>query len=403
MWTDHDNVLVGKFADKVNTSKIAMFDLDDTLITPNEKVRAGAPYSKWKFCKGVVEKLSKLSDSLIIIVSNQANLSKYMDQFKRKVENVVKTLREKGITAPIMVYVANGYNKYRKPHTGIFSDYIVPFLKEHGVQKIVDLVYVGDAAGRENDHSDSDRKFLMNIGLYLKSSKVIPSETPYFQEPEQFFLGKPASHFMLSGIDPQKILSSRLTKAGVKNVSELDTSLHHLKLPGDQTKQEVILMIGPPGSGKSTIARRIEKEWGYVRLNQDTVGSKAKIDKELRAELLNGESIVLDSTNSKASRRRDQINIAKEYFKERNLPVNIRAFVMNGDMSDDDQREFANHLNLVRERSTNEPRVPAIVYRLYYKDYTPPSEEEGFTQIEKISFVPKFTKSSDVLNFMQRT
>jgi bifunctional polynucleotide phosphatase/kinase len=296
------------------------------------------------------------------------------------------------VSRPILLYAANGYTHCRKPHTGIFSQYLLPLI---GAGRIKEILYVGDAAGRKGDHSDSDRKFLMNIALYVRSKKI-DSGTPHFQEPEQYFEGKKATPFVLSGLNPQKFIKT--IKNG-KKLSELDTSIKHLK--GD--KQEVILMIGAPATGKTSMAKRMVKEWDYVWINQDRVGTKKNVDKELEQVLKKGKSVVLDSTNGSATRREEQIDIAKEYFRKKDLPIHIRAFVMNGNYSEAMQKELAHHMNLVRERSTNNPRIPAIAYRMYYSRYSPPSESEGFTQIQNVEFLPRFPTTQSVLNFLQRT
>ena len=266
MWEDTESVLIGSFDVTIpNKPKLLMFDLDDTIITPKGKHRPGAPYTAWKFCKNVVKKLTEAdANSLIVFISNQANLPKYKDNFKQKIEEVVSSLRASGVTRPILFYAASGYSNYRKPHTGIISDHLLPLLKDAG--KIKEVIYVGDAAGRENDHSDSERKFLMNIALYFRSKKIA-SATPYFQEPEQYFEGKKASPFVLSGLNPSLLINT--IKAN-KKLSEVDVSINYLKGVG----QEVILMIGPPASGKTVLAKRIAKEWKYTRINQDSLGSK---------------------------------------------------------------------------------------------------------------------------------
>lgn len=416
MWDDQGEVLIGKFDIDESTFltkklEVAMFDLDDTLIEPREKVRPGAPYTKWDFPKGVVKKLADLdpTSTLMVIISNQARLDQYKGSFQTKIEEVISKLRELNVTIPILLYVANGYNRYRKPSTGIITEFLCPFLIEHGVQTITKWFYVGDAAGRKTDHSDSDRKFAMNIDMILRGkNKIGGISVPnlVFMEPETYFLARKPPPFVLSGFDPQKFIGKFLKNAdGTKRkMSELDVSINYLK--PHEKEQEVILLVGPPGIGKSALAKRIERDWNYVRINQDSLGSKGAVDKELQQTLRSGSSIVLDSTNGNLKRRHEQIAIASNYFREKGKPVHIRALVMAGKLPISEQRALAEHLNIVRERGLGDntrQRVPDIVYRLYYKDYTPPTEDEGFTEIINVKFVPRFIKPEDALHFLQRT
>lgn len=404
MWDDKEDVLIGKFGIETlpESLPVLAFDLDDTIMEPDrskEKVRPGAPYTKWKFCKNVGKKFSTISkDTLILIISNQAKLSQYMENYKRKIEEMVAELRKEKVVAPILLYAINGYNACRKPSTGVITLYFMPFLKEMSVKEITSFLYVGDAAGRKTDHSDTDRKFLMNIELLFKSSKI--NVTPSFMEPEQYFQNKKSQPFTLTGLNSKKLLDTSRRNAGVKKISELDSSLKYLKI--QKPEQEVIFMIGAPGSGKSAISKRIEKEWNYVRINQDELGTKKAVDKELAIKLQNGNSIVLDATNGNIARRGELITIINDYFRENKKPIHIRAFIMNGDLNKDMQQELAEHLNQVRERS-GRSRIPKIAYRMYYANYVNPTEEEGFTQIQNVKFVPVFKKAIDVLNFMQWT
>lgn len=421
---DHNEVLIGTFGvDKLpNVVSIGMFDLDDTLIQPTEKVRPGAPYTKWAFCKGVLKKLASVGNNsnrdtkdinstidLLVIISNQAKLNQYRESFQQKISDVIKELQET-IKVPVLVYVANGYNKFRKPSTGIITEFLIPRLHKEGVTTIAKWFYVGDAAGRQSDHSDSDRKFALNINMLIRNSKIdsINVSKLIFMEPEVYFLGKQPSPFTLSGFDPKKFINGFLNTSSQNSIklkmSDLNTSIDYLKLEtNDNKQQEVILLIGPPGIGKSALATQIEKKWNYVRINQDTLGTKDAVDKKIKQTLQSGKSVVLDSTNSNAKRRKEQIAIALAYFREHNKPIHIRAFVMAGDLSQADQRALAEHLNIVRERNIRQPktRVPDIVYRKYYKEYTSPTESEGFTDIVNVKFVPKFSKPIDALHFLQ--
>ena len=60
---------------------------------------------------------------------------------------------------------------------------------------------------------------------------------------------------------------------------------------------ELVVMVGWPGSGKSTIAQRFMVPKGYVWVNQDTMKTPAKCLKAVEEALANGKSVVVDNTN----------------------------------------------------------------------------------------------------------
>ena len=394
MWQDYENFTFGTFGDPKFTKDInlILYDLDNTVIMPDEKVRPGAPYNKWKFIKGAKERIQKdASDALIIFVSNQLNLSDYIDKFKKKIEDVMQQL-----SIPALFYAASGQSSFRKPSTDIFTEHLLPLLKQKGVTTIKSIIYVGDAAGRKGDFGDTDRKFLYNIHLLL-SSKINPikyDKVSKFKTPEEYFQNKQAESFKWDGIDPKKIMDDILRG---KKPSEIDTSLdEHF----DDT-QEMILMIGPPASGKSTIAKKIA-EHGYIRINQDELKSKAKVIKAIQDALKQGKSVVVDNTNLDPTKRAEIIKIAQKYFSETDKPVKIRAFHINGDWDVRKQVEFAKHLNVVRQRLGG-AYIKEIAYRVLLKNFEPPKEEEGFTEIINIPFIPRFKNAKHLLAFLQRS
>lgn len=67
--------------------------------------------------------------------------------------------------------------------------------------------------------------------------------------------------------------------------------------------------------------------------------------------------------------------------------------------------ELAHHLNLVRQNQTNGEvrRIPDVGYNVYKKNFEEPTKEEGFSEIEKISFIPRFDKKRDEEIFKQWT
>ena len=69
----------------------------------------------------------------------------------------------------------------------------------------------------------------------------------------------------------------------------------------------------------------------------------------------------------------------------------------------DTDLELAHHLNMVRMNQTNGEvrRIPDVGYNMYKKNYEEPKASEGFQEIKKIKFVPKFDSKKDENLFKQ--
>lgn len=86
------------------------------------------------------------------------------------------------IDCPMIVLAAIAKDGFRKPGRLMWDHAIVPRIMESGgndedIQAWKKTSYfVGDAAGRTGDHSDTDRKWANNVNLR-------------FYTPEEFFLG----------------------------------------------------------------------------------------------------------------------------------------------------------------------------------------------------------------------
>jgi len=190
-----------------------------------------------------------------------------------------------------------------------------------------------------------------------------------FQTPNEFFLNEPAVPFELVGGDPKLI-----KKDGP--LFEPTTS----KLVAGH--QEVVVMVGFPASGKSFFSvSELEKKGGYVRVNRDTLKTKEKCWKVAEAALDEGKSVVIDNTNPDQASRAPYIEMAKE----RKIPV--RAFVMQTTFDE------SMHNNQFREIITDgaSPHVPTMVYHTFKKNFQEPSAKEGFQEILKTYFRPRFT------------
>ncbi|XP_020297314.1 uncharacterized protein F21D5.5-like [Pseudomyrmex gracilis] len=360
---DEGKLVIYTLSSVQNQDKVAAYDMDNTLI----KTKSGRVFPKnhndWELLYPHIPDELKLLHECgykVVIFTNQAALSSgkvNINNFKQKIENIVKK-----IGVPIQVFIAAGYNIYRKPRIGMWN-YLQR--KKNGripIDKLTSF-YIGDAAGRpknwdhgkKKDHSCVDRLFALNLDLkfytpeehFLKYRKSIPYNLPMFNPKENLL-----------------------------PIDNLDVIKFMLK------EQEIVLMVGSPGSGKSHFVKNYLKEYGYV--NRDILGSWQKCVVITEQYLDRGKSVVIDNTNPDPATRQRYTEIAKK----RNIPV--RCFVMTTSI------DHAKH-NIKFRSLTDSSHVPVndIVINSYAKNYVPPTLEEGFKEIVEINFIPKFNNKED--------
>lgn len=344
-------------------SKIAGFDLDRTLITTQSGKVFSSSITDWRILyPEVVPKLKELWDSghKIAIFTNQIEIHKKklrVADFKFKIEQIAIQLK-----IPVQVFIAPAVNVYRKPVTGMW---------EHLARKVnggvtVNLkhsFFVGDAAGRaadwapgkKKDFSCSDRTFAANIGID-------------FYTPEEFFLKqKPAPFewptFVSKNLDPNGSLLSP-DSANLKSES-----------------QELIVMVGYPASGKTTFVKEHLLPHGYLHINRDNLGSWQKCVAACKDALSRGKSVVIDNTSPTMEVRKRYVDCAKQ------AKIPARCFVV------DVPYEHALHNNKIREMTNKDnsyKHVGHLAFVKYKSSYEEPSCEEGFEEIVKVNFIPRF-------------
>ena len=269
----------------------------------------------------------------IVIFTNQGGVEKGKID-KQTVEKRLRNFIEY-VGIPITAFAAISYDNYRKPHTKMWTE----------MQKLLNYktaLFVGDAAGRvkdkknKKDFSCSDRKFAFNIG--------IP-----FQTPEEFFLGEKME---------------RKWEWGGFDSSEFLKNFRPRNLPVEESKEkEMVLLIGPQASGKSTLSLKFPN---YVRINQDTLGTKAKCIKLVKETIKFGRSMVVDNTNADIDNRKIYVDLARE------AKYRIRFININVD------KEMAIHLDEMRVELTGCKPIPAIAFNIFFKKLreNPPSLRE---------------------------
>ncbi|XP_051154405.1 uncharacterized protein F21D5.5 isoform X2 [Leptopilina boulardi] len=341
-------------------SKIAAYDMDKTLI----KTKSGLEFPKdandWQLWHHEVpNKIKKLhADGFkIIIFTNQASLGTgkiKVSDFKLKIERIVQK-----IGTPIQVFIAVGYSRFRKPCTGMWELLSNEKNDDVKINKEQSL-FVGDAAGRpahkdlkrKKDHSLADRLLAMNLGLK-------------FYTPEEHFLGHKPSVYNPPIFHPKEEVNKKIHICDPPNANITSK------------EQEIIVMVGCPGSGKSHFVKTYLTDYTYV--NRDTLGSWQKCVAETEKALIQGKRVVVDNTNPDEISRQRYVDVGKK----RKVPV--RCFVMAVN------KEHTKHNNKFRclTDPTHE-KISDIIINSYTKNFKLPNLDEGFTEVVKINFVPKF-------------
>lgn len=157
--------------------------------------------------------------------------------------------------------------------------------------------------------------------------------------------------------------------------------------PSVQHVVEIVLMVGAPGTGKSTLSRRLFGEHAYV--NQDTLKSRDKCVEAVRRALEAPRSCVVDCQNLDAATRAHYVRVAREVSEKGQTLVLVRCLCLDVD------RGFALHMNTVRARC-KEKAVPEVVILSFYKNKQDPSlEKEGLAQVLNFQLERDFVLDGD--------
>lgn len=229
-----------------NKDKVYAFDLDGTLICNSDGLdpRRSPVFSEnYNFLGNVIEVITELSKSYtIFIVTNQLGFS---ETKKAMIYSVWKKLNK-------IPHVLISYKKdiYRKPQIGLFG--VMKYIIFNSLSLNIDVnnsFYCGDAVGIHDTFepykwSSDDLYFSNNIGFnFIRPIDLFKSET----------------------IDINK-------------------------------NYNFIMMMGNQGSGKTSYAKWLELNYGYIRYSQDEIGDLKKQRDSMFKNLCEGKRIVLDAT-----------------------------------------------------------------------------------------------------------
>lgn len=288
--------------------RLAMFDMDWTLVKPHGGRTFPKDADDWEWLRPNVPEILKQTydkGSAIVIFTNQT---------KRWKQNMIVAALT-ALNIPCTAVIA--FDKtYHKPDRRVFDAFLAgrDFDKKRSF-------FVGDALGRVADFSDSDKKFAEALGVKVRSPEDI------FPFPE------PAAAAALAPV----------------------------------ASQEVVIMVGYPGSGKSSFAA---KTFGtndrYVIIEGDVMKTVPKMLAAGRKALQLGKSVVFDATNGTKNKREKYVTIANEF------KASVRCIHVDTTMEEAVARNNARPVA---------KGVPKIAYYTYRKHFEQPTPDEGCTVI----------------------
>lgn len=329
---------VNYYCECVPSANLACFDLDSTLIVPKSGHVFPVDKNDWQPLYpniGTVLQQLVQKNYIIAIFTNQLKQTEFtVHNIAEKIRNVMEFFKIN--TKSYCYFISYGNNGYRKPMTGMY-DLFLNLLQLDNIDHSLSF-YCGDAAGRpaakgiKKDHSYADWAFAQNIGLPFK----LPEEV-FHQPCDNRPIGYPRFYPTI----------------GTKPFPHKDFDVFMY----GTDKPKVVIMVGAPASGKSTLARYLAEKYGLTIFSKDA--NKTKFDK-----------LVNEATKAKTSMIIDNTNPVRQGIQ---FPGYDKLIVFH-----DIPRELCMHLNSYRtQMEPLKPLISSVVYNVYFGKLVIPEENES--------------------------
>jgi HAD superfamily hydrolase (TIGR01662 family) len=169
---------------------------------------------------------------------------------------------------------------------------------------------------------------------------------------------------------------------------------------------EVMMVLGPPASGKSTVTKDLIQKRGFAQLNRDTEGGKiVDLLPKLENLLRDNKNVVLDNLFPTVEVRKPFIEMAKKYGAE------VHCGLMKTSIEDATFNFVQRAIGLLGAfpepeliKKSKHPNVfpPTVLFK-YKKEFQKPTTAEGFNTVTDFSFIrkddPTFTNKALIVDY----
>ncbi len=340
--------------DPILTNKIAGFDLVNTLIWTDRGDYTIRGAEKWvwrsdeipKFLCSLMKFQGKPEEDdrwTVVVFSNY--ITKGFDELQSRVEQMFADVQEAcGEPVTFFFFASLGSQTYDKPSVAMWDLFksIWEGLTDEPLTPDESSFFIGDRAG---GFVESDDPMFKKGGV-----EVSDQELAEYQLAPGTPVGDDSLFALRAGLN--FLLPSELPPQQEPDFPQVG-------------HQEMIIMVGQQGSGKTTWATRLSEDLGYSLVaSEPTPGDNTFVikDKKRRLRMIDqllteGKSIIVDATHPTRASRAELIQIAQQH----NVPVRIFWVARPG-------RPY----NELREKPVSE-----IALRTYTKNFERPSPEEG--------------------------